>query len=123
MQERDKLKSQVDNLKTSIILSNIPFPEGIEDIETSSPPLRPLSDLDIPASISYAHDDALNHPRLHVNFPQRQDLSSQGLDYPTQTYPISPPYQGHQQYTTDPQSATDLPNGWWPIPYRINMSG
>ena len=123
MQERDKLKCQVDNLKNSIILSNIPFPEGIEEIETSPPPLRALSDLDMPASVSYANDDALEHPRLHVNFPQRQDLSSQGIDYPTQTYPISTPYQGHQQYTHDPQSAPDLPNGWWPISYRMHTSG
>ena len=122
MQERDKLQGQVDNLRTTIILSNIPLPEGIEDIPTSSPPPRPLSDLEMPATVSYAND-ALDHPRLHVTFPQRQEPSSQAMDYPTQTYPLSSPYPGHQQYTNVPQSAPDLPNGWWPVPYRINMSG
>ena len=122
MQERDKLKGQVDSLKTTIILSNIPLPEGIEDLGTSSPPLPPLSDLDMPATVSYSND-SLDHARLHVNFPQRQEYSSQGMDYPTQTYPVSTPYQGHQQYANVSPSAPDLPNGWWPIPYRINMSG
>lgn len=109
MQERDKLQSQIVNLKNTIILSNIPLPEGTEDIGTSSPPLRPFADLDMPATVSYSND-ALNHPRLHVNFPQRQEPTSQGLDYPTQTYPLSSPYQEHQQYTNVPQSAPDLPN-------------
>lgn len=122
MQERDKLRSQVDSLRTTTVLSHIPLPEGIEDIGTSSSPLRPFSDLAMPATVSYSND-ALDHPRLHVNFPQRQETSSQGLDYPTQTYPLSSPYQSHQQYTNLPQSAPDLPNGWWPIPYRMNMSG
>ena len=122
MQERDKLQSQVDNLKTTIFLSNIPLPEGIEDVGTSSSPLRTLSHLDMPATVSYSND-ALDHPRLHVNFPQRQESSSQAIDYPTQTYPLPSPYQGHQQYNNVPQSAPDLPNGWWPIPYRMNMSG
>ena len=122
MQERDKLQSQVVNLKNNIILSNIPLPEGIEDIGTSSAPPPPLSDLDMPATVSYSND-ALDHPRLHVNFPQRREPSSQGMDYPTQTYPLSSPYQENQQYTNVPQSPPDLPNGWWPIPYRMNMSG
>lgn len=122
MQERDKLQSQVDSLRTTVILSNVPLPEGIEDIGTSSPPNRLLSDLEMPATVSYSND-ALNHPRLHVNFPQRQEPSSQGMDYPTQTYPLLSPYQGHQQYTDVPQSAPDLPNGWWPVSYRMNMSG
>ena len=122
MQERDKLKSQVDSLKTTVILSNIPLPEGIEESGTSSPALGPLSDLDMPATVSYSND-TLDHPRLHVNFPQRQEFNSQGMDYQTQTYPLSTPYQGHQQYTNVSQSAPDLPNGWWPTPYRMNMSG
>lgn len=122
MQERDKLKGQVDSLKTTIILANIPLPEGIEEIETSSPALRPFPDLDMPATVSYSND-SLDHRRLHVNFPQRQELGSQGMDYPTQTYPASTPYQGHQQYTNVPQSTPDLPNGWWSLPYRMNMAG
>lgn len=122
MRERDKLQSQIDTLKTTIILSNFPLPEGIEDNGASSYHTRPLPDLDMPATVSYSND-ALDHPRLHVNFPQRDEPSSQGPDHPTQTYPLSSPYQGHQQYTNVPQSAPDLPNGWWPIPYRMNLSG
>lgn len=122
MQERDKLQSQIVNLKDTIILSNIPLPEGIQDIGTSSAPPRSLSDLDMPATVSYSND-ALDHPRLQVNFHQRQEPSSQGMDYPTQTYPLSLPYQEHQQYTNVPQSPPNLPNGWWPTPYRMNMSG
>ena len=122
IQVRDKLQSQVDSLRTTVLLSNIPLPEGIEAFDPSSPPLRPLSDLDMPATVSYTND-TLDHPRLHVNFPQRQENSSQGLDYPTQTYPQSSPYEAPQQYPNLPQSAPDLPNGWWPIPYRMNTSG
>lgn len=115
MQERDKLQTQIDTLRTTIILSNIPLPDGAEDIRTSSPTLRTSSHLDMPATVSYSND-ALDHPRLHVNFPQRQEISNQGMDYPAQTYPLSAPYQGHQQYNNVPQSAPDLPNGWWNIP-------
>ncbi|CAF9924113.1 hypothetical protein IMSHALPRED_006108 [Imshaugia aleurites] len=109
IQVRDKLQSQVDSLRTTVLLSNIPLPEGIEAFDPSSPPLRPLSDLDMPATVSYTND-TLDHPRLHVNFPQRQEDSSQGLDYPTQTYPQSSPYEAPQQYPNLPQSAPDLPN-------------
>ena len=122
MQERDKIKGQVETLRTTIILSNIPLPEGTEELGTTSPPLQPLSDLDMPATVSYAND-ALDHPRLHVNFPPRPEIGSQGMDYPTQTYPVPTSYQGHQQYGNLPQSAPDLPNGWWPTPYRMNMPG
>ena len=122
LQERDKLKGQIETLRTTVILSNIPLPEGVEDIGTTSPPLQQLSTFDMPATVSYAND-ALDHPRLHVNFPQRQEMSSQGMDYPTQTYPVSAPYQGHDPYANVTQSAPDLPNGWWPIPYRMNVSG
>ena len=122
MQERDKLRSQIDNLRTTIVESKIPLPEGVEDIGPPCAPPPPLFDLDMPATVSYSND-ALDHPRLHVNFPQRQEPSSQGLDFSAQTYPLATPYQGHQQYTNVPQSAPDLPNGWWPIPCRLNMSG
>lgn len=123
MQERDKLRSQIDNLRTTIVESKIPLPEGVEDIgPPCAPPPPPLFDLDMPATVSYSND-GLDHPRLHVNFPQHQEPSSQGLDFSTQTYPLATPYQGHQQYTNVPQSAPDLPNGWWSIPYRLNMSG
>lgn len=109
-------------MKTTIVLSNLPLPEGTEELGTSSPPLQPLSTFDMPATVSYSND-ALDHARLHVNFPQRQEIRSQGMDYPAQTYPVSASYQGQQQYTNDSQSAPDLPNGWWNIPYRMNMSG
>ena len=122
MQERDKLQGQVDSLRNTIALSNFPLPEGLENFGTNSPPPRPLSDLGMPATVSY-NNDALDHPRLHVNFPQRQENSSQGMDYQNQTYPQSSPYQAPQQYTNLPQSAPDLPNGWWPIPCTLNMSG
>ena len=123
LQERDKLKGQIETLRTTVILSNIQLPEGVEDIGTTSPPLQQLSTFDMPATVSYAND-ALDHPRLHVNFPQRQEMCSQGMDYPTQTYPVSAPYQGHEPYANVAQSSPDLPNGWWPIPYhRMNVSG
>ncbi|CAF9933607.1 MAG: hypothetical protein ALECFALPRED_005638 [Alectoria fallacina] len=110
MQERDKLRSQIDNLRTTIVESKIPLPEGVEDIgPPCAPPPPPLFDLDMPATVSYSND-GLDHPRLHVNFPQHQEPSSQGLDFSTQTYPLATPYQGHQQYTNVPQSAPDLPN-------------
>lgn len=121
IQERDKIQNQVDILRATIILSNIPLPEGIEDIGTSSSPNRTLSHLDMPATVSYSND-TLDHPRLHVNFAQPQVPNNQGMDYPTQTYPLSSPYQGHQQYNNIPQSTPDLPNGWW-SPHRMNMSG
>ncbi|KAK3169810.1 hypothetical protein OEA41_009194 [Lepraria neglecta] len=105
MQEKEKLEKQVDILKTNHFLSELPLPAGIEDESPLAQP-PPLSDFDMPATISYSNDE-LNHQRLHVNFP-RQD-PSQGLGYPTQTYPMAAPYQGHPQ-SQNPQSAPDLPN-------------
>lgn len=122
MQERDKLKSQIENLRNTFTLSNIPLPDGVEDVGTSSSPFPLLSTLDMPATVSYSND-ALDHPRLHVNFPQRQEIGSQGMDYPSQTCPVSTPYQGYQQHNNVSHSTPDLPNGWWPISSRINMSG
>ena len=122
MQERDKLQNQIDTLKTTIILSNIPLPEGTEDTETSSPHSRPLPDFDMPTTVSYSNDD-LDHARLHVKFPQRHEPSTQGADYTTQSYPLSSAYQGQQQYNSVLQSAPDLPNGWWSTPYHMNVSG
>lgn len=117
MQEKEKLEKQVDVLKTNHFLSELPLPAGIEDESPLAQPPR-LSDFDMPATISYSNDE-LNHQRLHVNFP-RQD-PSQGLGYPRQTYPMAAPYQGHPQ-SQNPQSAPDLPNGWW-FPYRMSFSG
>ena len=117
MQEKEKLEKQDDILKTNHFLSELPLPAVTEDESPLAQP-PPLSDFGMPATISYSNDE-LNHQRLHVNFP-RQD-PSQGLGYPTQTYPMAAPYQGHPQ-SQNLQSAPDLPNGWW-FPYRMNFSG
>ncbi len=107
MQERDKLQGQVDVLRNAVIFNSIPLPAGIEELPTASAPPRPLSDLDMPATVSYSADE-FNHDRLHVNFPQQDP--SQGLGYPTQTYPMAAPYP-------NTQSGQDFPNGWC-LPYR-----
>lgn len=118
MQERDKLQSQVDTLRTTVVLSDISLPAEFEGIPAPSAPQLPLSGIDMPATVSYGADD-LNHQRLHVNFPRQ--IPCQGMDYPSQTYPPTNPYQGNQLSGT-PQPGQDLPNGWF-FPYRINFSG
>jgi len=117
MQEKDKLQGQVDLLRNAVILNNIPLPAGVEELSTASAPPRPLSDLDMLATVSYSADD-FNHDRLHVNFPQQDP--SQGLGYPTQTYPMAAPYQGHQ-HMQNIQSGQDFPNGWC-FPYRDDFN-
>ena len=115
MQERGKLRGQIDILRTTIILSDIPLPAGAED--TSSPSAQHTSppNLDMPATVSYSADD-LNHQRLHVNFPRQG--SNQSVNYPLQTTDHGAiPYQQPQTL----QSTPDLPNGWY-LPYRINFS-
>lgn len=114
MEEKEKLLRQVDILKNNHIFSELPLPPGFEDASTPLGQPSQLFNLDMPATVSYSTDD-LNHQRLHVDF-QRQD-PSQGLGYPTQTYPMAGSYQSHQ----DQQAAPDLPNGWC-FPHRMNFA-
>ena len=69
MQERDKLRAQIDTLKNSIYSSNIPLPGGLTNISDPDDKLwGPTSDQ--PITVSYAMD-AFEHPRLHIESPLR----------------------------------------------------
>ena len=115
LEDKERLQKQVDILKNNYIISELPLPHGSynESMPSAQPPQ--ISGFEMPATVSYSADE-LNHQRLHVNFPRHD--SNQGLGYPSQTYPMAAPYQGHQ----NPQSAPDLPNGWW-FPMRMNLTG
>ena len=82
MTERDKLQGQVNILRTTLTLSNVPLPAGFKDSATaanqtlaSTDQLFSSTDLptaaDMPATVSYRTDD-LSHNRLHVNWPMSQ---------------------------------------------------
>ncbi|MCJ1225838.1 hypothetical protein MMC12_002487 [Toensbergia leucococca] len=68
MYERDKLQSQVDILRTSIILANIPLPAGLEDSPQPGSHPRISANSEIPVTVSY-HMDDLEHERLHLDWP------------------------------------------------------
>lgn len=69
MQERDKLRGQIDVLKNAICTSNNSLPGGLTEISDPSDKLwGPTSDQ--PVTVSYAVDD-FNHPRLHIESPLR----------------------------------------------------
>ncbi len=122
MTERDKLQGQVNILRTTLVLSNVPLPAGLEDSPAqanqplgSTDPLFDSTDLptapDMPATVSYRTDD-LSHKRLHVNWPL-----SQGQDNA-----FNP---AHQQAFRDPSPTkplptvpTSLPDGIPPLSYE-----
>ncbi|KAL9023789.1 MAG: hypothetical protein Q9196_006971, partial [Gyalolechia fulgens] len=64
--ENKKLQDQVELLRTSLILADVPLPAGFE----GSPQMaQPTSfDLDMPATVAFKLDSS-NHPRLHVSWP------------------------------------------------------
>ncbi len=66
MSENKKLSSQVDTLRTALILADVPLPAGFETSPqlAQPPPLNP----EMPASVSFRTDN-LNHQRLHVDWP------------------------------------------------------
>ncbi|KAL8915770.1 MAG: hypothetical protein Q9172_006681 [Xanthocarpia lactea] len=66
MSENKKLSSQVDILRTALILADVPLPAGFETSPqlAQAPPLDP----EMPASVSFRTDN-LNHQRLHVDWP------------------------------------------------------
>ena len=69
IQERDKLRGQIDILKNAIYTSNNSLPGGLTEISDPNDKLwGPTSDQ--PVTVSYAVDD-FNHPRLHIESPLR----------------------------------------------------
>ncbi|KAL8644454.1 MAG: hypothetical protein Q9226_007755 [Calogaya cf. arnoldii] len=64
--ENKKLSSQVNALRTALVLADVPLPAGFE----GSPPSTQLPSLhpELPASISFRTDSS-NHQRLHVDWP------------------------------------------------------
>ncbi|KAL8841764.1 MAG: hypothetical protein Q9170_000797 [Blastenia crenularia] len=99
-QAKNKLQSQVDLLRTTLILANVPLPPGFE----GSPQLaQPTSfEIDMPATVAFKTDN-LNHQRLHVSWP------SPPLNQPVPT-PAPAPFQASQR---TPTSAHDqFMSGW-----------
>lgn len=71
IEERDKLRSQIENLKVLIISANLPLPPDLVDPEEpTTAPAAPTFDFDMPAKVSYSTDN-LQHGRLHVQWPER----------------------------------------------------
>ncbi|KAI4161690.1 MAG: hypothetical protein LQ342_004698 [Letrouitia transgressa] len=67
MRDKSKLQNQVDLLRTTLILSNVPLPAGFE--ESSPPPVHSgASELDMLATVTYKTDNS-DHKRLHVDWP------------------------------------------------------
>lgn len=75
MTERDKLQGQVNILRTTLLLSNVPLPAGFEDSPAPTNQTLGSKDLptapEMPATVSYRTDD-LSHKRLHVDWPMAQ---------------------------------------------------
>lgn len=61
-----KLQDQVELLRTSLILANVPLPAGFEGSPQLAQPN--LSDIDMPATVAFKMDSS-NHQRLHVTWP------------------------------------------------------
>ncbi|KAL8853336.1 MAG: hypothetical protein Q9221_001812 [Calogaya cf. arnoldii] len=81
--ENKKLSSQVNVLRTALVLADVPLPAGFE----GSPQSTQLSSLgpELPASISFRTDSS-NHQRLHVDWPtqsQNQSASTTAPHAPT----------------------------------------
>ncbi|KAL8861059.1 MAG: hypothetical protein Q9178_002572 [Gyalolechia marmorata] len=83
MSENKKLSSQVDILRTALILADVPLPAGFEtSTQLAQPPsLSP----EMPASVSFKTDN-LNHQRLHVDWttqPYQQPAPTPAPQWPT----------------------------------------
>ena len=109
---RDKLQSQVENLKSIIISANLPLPPDLVDhSDPSTAPPAPNFDFDMPARVSYSTDN-LQHERLHVQWPDR--ASSQANPASLANLPSQPQLSHFDEpydFNTPPQ---DLPNGRLP---------
>lgn len=64
--ENKKLQDQVELLRTSLILANVPLPAGFEGSPQLAQP-NP-SDINMPATVAFKLDSS-NHQRLHVDWP------------------------------------------------------
>ncbi|KAI4166754.1 MAG: hypothetical protein LQ343_007776 [Gyalolechia ehrenbergii] len=65
-EKNKKLQDQVELLRTSLILANVPLPAGFEGSPQLAQP-TPF-DLDMPATVAFKPDSS-NHQRLHVSWP------------------------------------------------------
>lgn len=93
MRQRDECQAQVEMLKNTLLLSNIPLPLGIDRSLPEQSPTLDLTDSEM-ASISYRMDDS-SHQRLHVDWmpppgprapPVNQFLSNATWEFvPSQT--------------------------------------
>ena len=108
-QANKKLQNQVDLLRTSLILANVPLPAGFE----GSPQLAQPStfDLDMPATVAFKTDRS-NHQRLHISWPSPP--ANQPAPAPIRA-PIQPPEwttgTGHEQSDRGSKPLPTLPKG------------
>lgn len=109
MRQRDELQAQVEILKTTILLSNIPLPPGIDGSLTESSPTFNLNESEM-ASISYRMDDA-SHQRLHVDWmsPPTPNMSHMGQPV-MNAHQVSISSSAGQDQDVG-QTLTSLPNG------------
>lgn len=105
MEERDKLQGQIDTLRATIMLSDIPLPPGIDPLPTVDHQALQSSAPEM-ATVSYRNDD-LNHPRLHVNWTQTpaQEVPRMGYNFGQGAMHSTSSQRYH-----DPPGGESLPN-------------
>lgn len=102
-EERDKLQGQVEVLRTTCMLNNVPLPLGLEDPVPASGQPSTTGDNEMPATITYQVDES-NNPRLQVDWPTFQASQDQ----------FSSPPQQAETYGVIKQ-VPNLPNGQWSV--------
>ena len=105
MEERDRLRGQIDTLRTTIILSDIPLPPGIDPLPALEHQALQSNALEM-ATVSYRNDE-LSHPRLHVNWNPTSAQEASRLVY---NFGQEPTQSASSQRYHDPSGGENLPN-------------
>ncbi|CAL8579393.1 hypothetical protein XPA_005142 [Xanthoria parietina] len=107
--ENKKLSSQVDILRTALVLADVPLPAGFEGSPQSAQ--LPSIDSEFPASISFRTDSS-NHQRLHVDWPtpsHSQPAPAPAPQAPTEGLAPSD-FHGHEDWIPQDKPLPILPN-------------
>ena len=98
MQEKERLQAQIDTLKTTLILSEVPLPPGFEESPVDPAQAFGSAIPDMPATVSYRTDDSA-HQRLHVNWPSISSQETYSSNFRSPNHPQNLPdgtyFQGY----------------------------
>ena len=109
MQEKDRLRGQVNMLRTTLMFSNIPLPPGIDQPTMPEDQIIGFNDSEI-ATVSYRTDE-LSHERLHLNWTPTSTQEILQKPYNIAQGPTSKVFSHRYCEPPDKEALQNFPDG------------